>query len=147
MSLIKNKGIGLLEIMLVIIIIMSVALMSTRYYITTREAARVAAGIDMTNTIVNAAYQWVTANNGNFNGISMEILASESYQSYGDGSGKNPWHGDIIIAADSSGNLQFTMNNLPLKACGNMLEAVKKTSQDVRNNCTDDILTVYFTAP
>ena len=143
MNIKNHKGIGLLELVLAIIVIVSIILMSTRYYITVREKARVASAVSIINSVANASYQWVEKNDGNFGGItSMTVLTDDGFLPTGYGTNDNPWGGSTSVDGTSGSSVVLTMTNIPDKSCTALLDALKKTT-----GCSSGTLTISFAAP
>jgi hypothetical protein len=127
----RRRGVGLLEIMLIIMIITAVMVGVSRYYYIARENARVTRAIDMINDLVNAAYQWVGYRNDDFSTISIGTLVSAGLLPSNYGNIDNPWQGNIKISAITQGSYaQIRLSNIPKKSCNILSEMMAKYSND-----------------
>ncbi|QLH41697.1 MAG: hypothetical protein HWD59_02490 [Coxiellaceae bacterium] len=59
---VTQRGVGLLELMLSLLVILTLIFMATRYFLISRESLRVSQAVDMINTTVNASYKWLEGN-------------------------------------------------------------------------------------
>jgi hypothetical protein len=143
----RRKGIGLLEIMLIIVVIVGVSMMVTKYYLNSQEQSRVLKAIDMLSDVTSSSYQWVATQNNNFTNISIASLISGGYLPQGYGAGKNPWHGDVKVDPISSGaSVQITFTNVPTTSCILLKNSTAKLAP-IKQDCQDATFTISFAAP
>lgn len=149
----ENKGISLLEIMLVIVIISAISLSATRYYLVTREGARVAQAADVIHNIAEASYTWVQAQSG-FSGISLSVLTDTKLlpDDYSTNPTKiNPWHGSLDLSVNSDNNLQVTLGSISsYNVCQDLAAKVAKSAASAvctQTSTGTAIVTATFEAP
>lgn len=137
----RCRGVGLLELMLSLIVIVSLLFLATRYFKTADESLRVSRAESMMNTITAASYKWLEGNPNfattDFN-IQQLVTLSLLPKNYGDGMGINPWGGDISVCdANSSGNtahVRIILYNIPHKSCRSLKEKIHSTDEDCYQN-------------
>lgn len=64
----KNKGMTLLEMVLVLLVVLAIVFVSTRYYIMGRTGARVTQAMSQIDAMLEAAHTWLLGNTGTFCG-------------------------------------------------------------------------------
>ena len=140
----KQHGIGLLELMLSLAIIVSLILVATRYFIPTRESYRVNEAINMLRGGVNASEAWWGLHKSytpsKTNVISNESLAKlgllpERFESQKDTI--NPWSGKFKISAKGAAQVQFEMDNIAPKGCRELMGAAERLNIKVTSSKTD----------
>ena len=142
---IKQRGIGLLELMLSLAIISVLLVMATRYYRTTKQNQQVNDAIAQVQAMVAASENWVIGRN-DFTGISLaNLIASGNLP---DGSQFNPWHAQNTVRKASNPNhIIIAMNGLPQSACYNMAEKLNRHTATPQTNphmmCTGIPATFY----
>lgn len=130
----KNRGIGLLELMLSLLIIAVIIFTATRYFEVTNENLRVAQAENMINNIVDASYKWVQGQ-PNFSGISMDVLIKQT-QLLPSNYYFTPWKNGIFSVVVSSQDPQKILIqawNIPVRSCNNLAEKMKQYAADA--NC------------
>lgn len=117
----KYRGIGLIELMLVLLIIVIIIFTATYYFRVTSENLKVTQAEEMINNIVQASYKWLEGN-PNFAGINIDVLQSAGFlpANYD----TNPWKGKVSIEASSPDNskLLLKMEAIPTESCTNLVE-------------------------
>ena len=140
----KQSGIGLLELMLSLVIIVSLILVATRYFIPTRESFRVNEAINMLRGGINASDAWwnmyKTYMPSKTNVISNQALANvdllpERFETQKDTI--NPWSGKFEISAKSATQVQFEMDNIAPKSCRALIGAAQRLNIQVETTEKD----------
>ncbi len=88
-GVIKQMGIGLLELMLSLAIIAVLLVMATKYYQQARMNQQINEAISLSQAIVAASANWVIGRDG-YSGLSMDELINNAYLPAG--SKRNPWY-------------------------------------------------------
>ena len=111
---VKQLGIGLLELMLVLAIVAIILVIATRYFEVANRSRLVNAGFKDLQTATTAAHSWWEDNNRTFKGLNMDGLINNGYLSkeYE----HNPWGGDTTIEGESDRAI-INMKNIGDKAC------------------------------
>jgi len=132
MNKIKNKGIGLLELMLSLAIIAILLIMAIRYYQSANLSQQMSSATDMFNAVRSAMKNFYNDNAGNSGGQSQASINSLIASGYLPPSfGVNPWGGSVGLSSDAAsctlGSLitpgptyGVCMNNVPTAACGQL---------------------------
>ena len=155
----SNKGIGLLELMLSIIVITAIVLGATKYYLVAREAMKVTQAQEIINSVAEAAYKWVEGS-PNWSGLSMDELVTQKGLLPSRYLGKiDPWGGaEVQVSSDEDTNWFFirfggSASDIPDKPW-KILEAKYGScpssfrTVDSLVSCADgDSHTFYFRAP
>ncbi len=121
----KQRGIGLLELMLSLAIISILLVMATRYYKSARQAQQVNDAISLVQGIAGATANWVIGEEGYNKLTSISMLVSEGYLPKG--SERDPWQGKTEVLGTSS-TVKVTLNDVPYAAC---LSLQKKIQNEV----------------
>jgi len=122
-----TKGIGLLELMLVIIIITSIILGATKYYLVTKTSMRITQSQEIINNVAQAAYKWAEGhtNFSSITNIGILVNAGLLPSTYGNNN-ISPWEGtnpkNITVEPNCDGKwIAISLGNLPgtkaQKAC------------------------------
>lgn len=128
----KQKGIGLLELMLSLAIISVLLVMATRYYKSARQNQQVNDAISLSQAIIAASENWVIGKN-DFTGISVTELINKGYLPRG--SDKDPWHSPTVVTIGSNSNqLKITMQGLPVEACRSLAEKLNNQTAEPSAN-------------
>lgn len=112
-----QRGVSLLEILLVLGIIASILLMTTWYFSETGFEMRVMQSIQEMQSITQAAYRWQSfQKQTDFSGVSLQALIDDGLvvnQSH------TPWGGAITVSADEDApeHVRITLSNIPSGAC------------------------------
>lgn len=137
---VRCRGIGLLELLLSLIIIVSLLFMATRYFKTADENLRVSRAESMLNTVVAGSYKWL-AGSPDFSGLTIPKLVHAELlpQNYKDGININPWGGSVYICpgpGTASPNLRVVMTHVPPTSCNSLLEKMAQTGTSLQ--CSSD---------
>jgi type II secretory pathway pseudopilin PulG len=122
----KNRGIGLLELMLSLSIIAVLLIMATRYYSSSSQAKKIADVNDQIGIIQNAGNRWllthadysagtnlITATTNFKDFVDRNYLPSTYYDTVAKTSIiKHPWGGDITVLFTSP-TMSITLKNVP----------------------------------
>lgn len=110
----KEKGIGLLELMLALAIISVLLVAATRYFASTDSSRKVNDAVNMLQAVINASEDWRTSKNS-YADISLTELEKQGLlPNWGDTS--NPWGGGIIVAGTAT-SITLKLTNVPQKDC------------------------------
>jgi type II secretory pathway pseudopilin PulG len=129
----KNRGIGLLELMLSLAIIAAVILMATRYFTQASEASKVTQATQMIHTLIDASFKWVEGE-PNFlgkdekNPISKEQLVTAGLLPNEWLDKKNPWGNDIDLQPlkDYKNQIEIILYGAPKSACESINDIMVK---------------------
>jgi competence protein ComGC len=124
----KQRGVSLLELMLVILIVVTMLIAATRFYQTTKENAQAQNALTMVHEIVDASYKWYEAN-PNFSTISFTQLIANGLlpESYSDDKRFNPWGGVVGIGpAANNDRFYITMSKVPADSCNRLKQELSQ---------------------
>ncbi|MFN7097282.1 MAG: type II secretion system protein [Gammaproteobacteria bacterium] len=97
----RQKGIGLLELMLSLAIIAILLIMATRYYQSASNSNNMNNAVDMVNAVRAGVKSYLSSNIGSADYPTITALQQNGYlpQAYSAPSTANPWGGPICIMA------------------------------------------------
>jgi hypothetical protein len=128
-SIKRNRGIGLLELMLSIMVITALLLASTRYYITARDNMRMTQAVEIINNVAAGGFKWLEGR-PDLSGISITTLANYNLvpKSYTLDTA-NPWKGQIYVYRDVVSTLGeclvINLYNFPRKLCTSLINKIQ----------------------
>ena len=132
----KPFGIGLLELMLALAIIVAVLLVATRYYKVTRTTEEINEASQMINAIYVATMSY--AHNSNITSedlIPVFVKNGSLPEAFGK-STANPWGGTIDASPiDQLQQVRITLTNIPFNACQNLAEKFKNKADVDSTTC------------
>lgn len=117
----REKGIGLLELMLSLAIIAVLIIMATRYYQATRRSSEMNQVVSSVNGIIAAAETW-RVGRGDYTGISIDILVTNKYLP--EGSATSVWGGKYSISP-SGGSATISLSSIPSGMCDQLKDRLK----------------------
>lgn len=147
------KGISLVELLLSLVVIIALVFAAIKYYEAARNNAKVTQAIAQINRYVDASYQWVTAQKGDFCGtpttsegkacpdpISVDKLVEGAY--IGKNDTQNPWgttntdttYGITVAPADPSTSVSISYDQISEKSCNALNQKLKNKAQKI--TCT-----------
>lgn len=130
-----RKGIGLIELMLVLTVISLIIVMATRYYQTAERSRKVTQAISQVNAVVAAAQRWRLGKSGFDNTMTVAVLVAQGMlpKEMQDGRYANPWGGDITINTAYSGGGQFViqLTNVDSQDCNLIVSTLTNSSNFV----------------
>lgn len=136
----QQKGIGLVELGLVITVIGALILTIMSYFTIADRSAKVNATIQQINEIVEGSYIWVRAQ-PNFQNVTISKLADGGYinKNWRTGVKINPFGGDISVGSSASTTqyryVKITMKGLTSNVCTDIRGKLsKKTISDSCGN-------------
>ncbi len=144
----KERGIGLLELMLALAIIAILLVMATRYFLVTSRSEQVNRMTSQIKSVDAAASKWKSGKS-DYTGMTMQDLINMGLIATGDlNAGQTllltPWGttGNVSVV---EGNLQYTITyaNLPSWACSSLEQVFTNTDVTVACNGT----TFTYTGP
>jgi len=148
MRYLSQKGIGLLELMLTIIVITAIILSATKYYLVAKEEMKISQAQDIVNNVAQAAYKWVEGR-PDFTNLSLDDLINNGLLPGKYSGNIGPWGGKITLSLDTGKNLMLQFSNLgtatTTSRCAVLYNKYKDDSQSsvwADTNCT-----FYFKAP
>ncbi|MBX9705584.1 MAG: prepilin-type N-terminal cleavage/methylation domain-containing protein [Gammaproteobacteria bacterium] len=141
LRIIRQRGIGLLELMLSLAIIAILLIMATRYYQTASNNNAMNSAIDMANAVKSGVKNYMNSNMNSKTLPTVTELETNGYlpQAYANPASANPWGGDICIgtpggtcsdsSAGSISNSTFavTMAGIPTAICNQVAARVQAT--------------------
>ncbi len=142
----KNRGISLLEMLLVLAIGAAIIMMAVRYFSVTRRDLTVTHAIRQIQTLTKASYEWLQAqkqaNFSNNNGgekIDLKDLITAELIENTDRDTKDPWNKTIIIApGNNPNNVKITLPNVPKKSCKNLARRLNGVNKTDMPKCDSD---------
>jgi len=151
----QNKGIGLLELLLVLTVIASIVVASSRYYFTARDSTRVTQTIHVVNDIRDASFQWLQMNNvADFSSLGNESTALGKLvdagflpESYRSGDNLSPWptQDRKVHITSSTTALEIKINLIPATACTDLAAKFQKAMVNAECNTTAQYFRVQLT--
>lgn len=126
-------AISLLECLLSIIVIASIAMMAVRYYIVTTRSMHVSQAISQIKRITDASYEWLQmqkqanfSSQGGGYAITIQQLINDQLLTAKRDT-VTPWGGTINVApaGDNPSFVKITLNNVPQSACRNITQQLK----------------------
>lgn len=125
----KQKGIGLLELMLSFTVIAILLVTAARYYNLTRSSEKVSEAENMVVAVYSAGESWLQSN-ADFSGISITTFINNgSVTKDFAGETVNPWNGNIIVQQNTQLGakiLLVSLSNVPFAACNNLQEKLQQ---------------------
>jgi len=130
-----QKGIGLLEIMLVFAVIAVIAITSIRYYSSAQQSQKVNQAVDQFGEVKGAFENYLTDHNndpGNVKDYQIYNLVQQGYlpDAYGQtknaANQSNPYGGSITLLA-VLGKLTISMDGIPQGTCDPIVNRLKST--------------------
>ncbi len=115
----KNKGIGLLELMLSLAVIGILIVMVTIYFKPTSQAANINQAINMLQAIQSAGQRWLLTNDTYSTDPLSDFVDRNFLPNSFSSNMTNPWGGKLTVdryKKDPSA-LSVEMDNLPIEAC------------------------------
>jgi type II secretory pathway pseudopilin PulG len=148
----RQRGIGLLELMLSLAIIALLLIMATRYYTTATQSQQVSSAVSMIQGIRAGAHVYYSQG-GTPATLTMKALMDAGLVPKEFGAvGGSPWQSTMTLAAAADKPPILTIPNVPAAACtmlGNMLKN-QMTVSPVPTACGTtgvQAMTFDFTAP
>ena len=147
----STKGIGLLEIMLVLAVISLMLVSVIRYFSIVNRTNRVGQAITMVNAIRAAGERW-KATHGDYKtltvGTELQDLVNRGLlpDIYGLSNVKNPWGGNVSAnKGTDSTQLDIKFLGIPSPDCTNFVKMIKKTGctptpTDACTSATTDVV-------
>lgn len=140
----NEKGISLLEMLLVLAIGAAIIMAAVRYFTITNRNARVTQAISQIKMLTKASYEWLSEQKqqdfSSVNGgvtVSLQQLIDANLIKDTEHNKKDPWGGDISIAAGSDpSRVRITLSHLPQKACKNLARRLDNVSQTTIPPCS-----------
>lgn len=124
----KQKGLTIIELSLGLAVVLVLALLALRGWNSMQLTKDVSAGVNTINQVYASAQNWRSSRTS-FTGVSMTVLDNLSLtpDAIGDGTGANPWGGDITIsaAAGNPSQVTITMDNVPTEAGDNLVDKLQ----------------------
>ncbi len=142
----KQRGIGLLELMLSLLVIAALIFLVTRYFTTTSESLKVSQGEEIVNTLTKASYHFLEGQ-PDFKNISLSQLTQlglipNTFLL----ANANPWHGSIDIKPSSDNSkVVIILNGLPITSCNNLVEKLQQQGTDLQCSGQGDAVTFQGT--
>lgn len=109
-----SQGIGLLELMLVLLVITFILFGALRFYKITLENARLAQGEEMINNLTAASYKWA-ASSSDLGQLTLQTLINmdlipENYINH-------PWNGPVAVSGTQPNTVRITFENMKQTDC------------------------------
>lgn len=133
----RQRGIGLLELMLSLAIIAILLVMATRYFTSARQGQQVAAAVSLVNAITSAASNYTSTQGAG--SAPSSIAKIQSYLPQGGTTG--PW-GSAITVSGSATSFVIVIPSVPSDACTLIGNALANTGASVAADGTACNVTV-----
>lgn len=154
----KQRGIGLLELMLSLSIIAILLVMATRYFMASDEQQKINNAISQINGIIAGEMNYYQSNSPPKYTASIKDLIDGNYIPGGlggsdlNGKGANPWAGDISVSLPTAGGIAVALNNIPMtpspSTCAKLQNTINNTMSGATSNknaiCAGGTVTVIF---
>lgn len=112
----KQKGIGLLELMLALVIISVLLVAATRYFSSTDSSRKVNTAADILQAVINASEDVKMAGNSYELITNTQYLKDRGLLPADWTATSNPWGGDIQVVGAAT-EITLTLTNVPAKDC------------------------------
>lgn len=116
----SNKGIGLLELMLALVIIAILTISAMRYYTVAEQSQNVTKTIDMIQVIKSAGRRWLLTHE-NFTANPLQDFVDRKFLPDDFATSNNPWGGNFTVNSTGQTDLSVALGNVPCKACNSMI--------------------------
>lgn len=167
----RQRGIGLLELMLSLAIIAILLIMATRYYQTASNNNAINSAVDMANGVKSAVKNFMNSNMNSTTLPTVSDLVANGYlpNDYSNPSSANPWGGDICVGSGGTsptcvdgtgGNLvnstfSVTFTQIPPSICNQVQARIQTTlaaggvetascSAGASGTTTDSLVIIYL---
>lgn len=127
----KKYGYTLIELMLVLAIIGSILVMSTRYYQTASSAQKVNTAADMIQNVINASEDW-RMTKGSYSGVNITELAQQGLIK-ADMTG--PWGGGLSVESAGGASIKITLTAIPKKECNSLDDIMQQKGMKPASQC------------
>ncbi len=128
MRKIKALGIGLLEMLLVLVVIASILLMAVRYFGQASESVKVDKAVNILRDVTKGSFEWLKGN-PDFTNISLDALKGyvTSNCSKGDPCVNDPWGGTVKVRqGPTDQQITIILPKAPIRACNNINDLMQK---------------------
>ncbi len=143
----RQAGVSLLELLLVISIMASILLLTTRYFALSRLQTKVAQSVSQIQTLSDASYRWLGAQkqllfdgSGTPGGVAVSLVELQNAQLVNPGINdtQDAWGGSITVRADSEDAhyIQIILPNAPVKACNSLKQRLASSAHTQIADCT-----------
>lgn len=140
----QQKAMSLMELLLVLVAVAVILLLVMRYYVVTRQSAKVSEATQQINQIVQAGYRYMSGGGVTSENISLQVLVDGNFLPQKFAVMKNPWKGAISIAnaqgALANQNFAIIYENVPKASC-EQLAAYFESKASVVNNASSAVCT------
>jgi len=142
----KQRGIGLLELMLSLSIIAILLVMATRYFVIANENQKINNALSMVNGYAGGAAQYATVNHS-YSAMTTKALVDGNYLpnvfggSDGFGAGANPWGGDMTTKEVTNTSFKVLITGIPQLAdqtpntCTKLLGVINSSIKGLATGC------------
>lgn len=117
----KQRGIGLLELMLSLAIISILLVMATRYWIVSNRSSQVNRAVAQLGALQGAINQWKTGNPSTPPTFTdLNNIGALSNMDYQNNAVTNPWGGSVTLSSNTDGSVTINMEQVPEAACNSL---------------------------
>lgn len=145
----NQRGIGLMEMMLSLTIILFIVAMGYRYYTSAKMAKNTAASMEMINQVIAAGIKY-KINRGSYDGIHQAELYNRGYLKdgiFGSGSLWNIGTGvGIRDINESDDKMEIIIDTVNVAICTRVSDLLSNnvSVSNVTSNCTDNEVTIMI---
>lgn len=144
-NIVRQAGIGLLELMLSLAIIAVLLIMATRYYSSAHSNQQISQAVDQFTSIAGAVRNWRVDNPFEaVSGLTVGKLNTDGYLPSSITSTSNPWRGSTTLKNQGGAKFTIEMTNVPAETC-DKLETRLQGSFDPNATCNGTTMTGEFT--
>lgn len=137
-----QRGIGLLEIMLVLSIAAVIIILSARYYQTTRQNQNTANTISIIGDIHKAAMTYAKRKDYDSSTLNLPKLVESGLLSLSQA--QNPWGGSVVLSPEGN-QAKIVFSGLPNTSCEDLSVRLKKSARSGEDAiCSGTTLTVKY---
>jgi Tfp pilus assembly protein PilE len=138
-NLTKQRGIGLLELMLSIAIIAILLIMATRYYQNATQGKNISNTISMVGGYIAAEVQYATLHTNGYTSDITQLNLPIGFTS----TPHDPWGGNVSLTGTTSTMLVINMTGVPAAVCNNILLVMIQNNTGATVTCSNGMTVTY----
>ncbi len=133
----KNRGIGLLELMLSLAIIAILLVTATRYYVTTKSSQQVNEAAQMVTAVYSAAQAWLAHDAIQQKDMVPIFVNDGTLPQEFSRTNINPWGGTVTAIGQSASSITVTLSLVPTDACNDLVQEFKEKIPNSTPSCDE----------
>lgn len=139
----RNRGIGLLELMLSLSIIAILLVTATRFYVSTKSSQQVGEAAQLVTAVYTAAQSWITHDQIKNQDMIPLFVADGSLPKEFSKANVNPWGGHVTATGQSATSITVNLSAVPADSCNDLTEEFKEKIPNSVASC-DKGFTITF---